>query len=582
MTYIPTVTANVSVLNSTTRALTTPGEVFQGTPEDVSQYSSLSVSFSVQPPGATGNIFVQFSNVSTNAGWFPVSNTVTPVNSTNSNGFTLDTTMTCQYFRVMYINDSTPQTSLMIQSIYHPQARIAQKTTRFAETPTDYSDMINTRAIVWGKTLGGGVYEPIAGNGENSLVTAIVDPRTSYGDMQVAEITPVAQVDFSYGTNTVSTMNVRYGSNATVAVSSSLLILTANAVGGSSMAYLSPKKFVKYRAGQGTLARFTAMFTPNAPSQSVQFAGQGFADPTSNIVIDACGFGYVGSTFGIHYYNNSSNTFIPQASWNVDTMLGGTKSGMIINPANLNVYECKFQYLGGGNLFFYVYNYFDGRKVLVHMIQSAGTLTGTIFQNPSMRIMWYSNSYAVGTNTPVVVKGASCGHFIEGQKTYNGPKGGVSNYYHNLPTDGAKYCIFAVKNAQFYNGVVNRSQLHFRNVSISVAGGAQNIGLFSVLKNPTISTISLWTAYNGTGTNGITITNGQSTAFSNVASGITVTGGNTIFTLALGSTPSNAYADLTDYDIVAYPGDTVAFVISVPSGGAVGDYGSSVTWSEDL
>lgn len=581
MTYIPAVTANVSTLNSTSSNLA-PNATFTGVAEDVSQYSSLSVSFYVTPPTATGNIFLQFSN--TASPFYAVSNTITQINSTNSNGFTLNTTMTCQYFRVKYINDSTNQTGLMIQSIYHPQARIAQKTSRFNETPTDYSDLINTRSMIWGKTLGGGVYEPIAGNGENSLVTAIVDPRTSYGDIQVAEITPVAQIDFSYGINTVMTVSTKAGSNANVTSSNSLLTLTANAASGYSTAFLTTKKFVKYRPGQGTLARFTAMFTNStSPAQSIQFAGQAFTHPTSNIIIDGCGFGCVGSTFGIHYYNNTSNTFIPQTSWNVDTMIGTTtKSGKNLDPTKLNVYECKFQYLGGGDLYFYVYNDFDGRKVLVHTVRTAGTLTGTIFSNPSMRVLWYSNSYAVGTGSPVVVKGASCGHFVEGKRLFNGPKGGISSYYHNLPTDGAKYCIFAVKNAQFYNGVVNRSQLHFRNVSISVAGGAQNIGLFSVLKNPTISTISLWTAYNGTGTDGITITNGQSTAFSNIASGMTVTGGNTIFTLALGSTPSNAYADLTEYDIIAYPGDTVAFVISVPSGGAVGDYGSSVTWSEDL
>jgi len=581
MTFIPAITANVSTLNSNTSALT-GGATFTGTPEDVSQYSSLSVSFYVRPQNATGNIFVQFSNVSTNAGWIPVSNTITAVDSTNSNGFTLDTTMSCQYFRVVYVNDSIAQTSFMIQSIYHPQARIAQKTTRFAETPTDYSDLVNTRALIWGKTLGGGVYEPIAGNGENSMVTAVVDPRTSYGDMQVAEITPIAQIDFTYGVNATSTMNIRYGSNATVAVSNSLLSITANAASGSSMGYLSPKKFVKYRSGQGTLARFTAMFTSSPPANSIQFAGQGFAHPTSNIIVDGCGFGYSGTSFGIHYINNNSPTFIPQASWNTDTMLGGTKCGKILNPTKLNVYECKFQYLGGGNIFFYVFNDYDGRKVLVHMQRLAGTLTGTIFSNPSMRVMWYSNSYAVGTNTPVVVSGGSCGHFIEGKKLYNGPKGGISNYYSAVPVGGTKYNIIAIRNAQFYNGYVNRSQLHFRNVSISVAGGATNIGLLSVIKNPTISTISLWTAYNGSGTDGISITGGQSTAFSNIAAGNTVSGGNTIFTTSLGCTPSTTYADLTDFDIVAYPGDIVAFVVAVFGSGAAGDYGSSVTWSEDI
>ena len=582
MTYIPAVVANVSAVNSTTTALTA-GQTFTGTPEDVSQYSSLSVSFYVQPPTATGNIFVQFSNTNSISNWIAISNTVTQVNSTNSNGFTLDTTMTCQYLRVIYVNDSVAQTTFTIQSIFHPQARVAQKTTRYAETPTDYSDMINTRSMIWGKTAGGAVYEPIYGNGENSLITAIVDPRTSYGDIQVAEITPIAQIDFTYGTNTVSTTNVRYGSNATVAVSNSLLVLTANAAGGVSMASLSPKKFVKYRAGQGTLARFTALFTAStSPAQSFQFAGQGFLHPTSNIILDGCGFGYAGNTFGIHYINNSSNTFIPQTQWNYDTMLGGTKSGKIIDPTKLNIYETKFQYLGGGNIFYYVFNDFDGRKVLVHMIRNAGTQTASIFSNPSLRVTWYANSYAVGNLTPVVVKAGSCGHFIEGKKLYNGPKGGVSGVYTSVPVNGTKYSVVAIRNATFFNGVPNRSQLHFRNVSASVAGGGLNITIVSIMKNPT-ATYASFTPYSGTTADGgVTITGGQSSASSNVANGIAVTGGNTIFTSTLADHPSSTYADLTEYDIVAYPGDVVVMVVATSGNGTTGDAGASLTWSEDI
>lgn len=61
MTYIPLATANVSVANSTSTALGA-GQTFTGTPEDVSQYSSPSVSYYVQPPTATGNVYIQFSN----------------------------------------------------------------------------------------------------------------------------------------------------------------------------------------------------------------------------------------------------------------------------------------------------------------------------------------------------------------------------------------------------------------------------------------------------------------------------------------------------------------------------------------
>lgn len=577
MTYIPVVSANVSAANSTSTALGA-GATFTGTPEDVSQYASLSVSFYVKPSTATGNIFVQFSN--TASPFYAVSNVVTAVTGVTANGFTLDTTMTCQYFRVSYINDATPQTSLMIQSIFHPQPRIAATTTRYAETPTDYTDLINTRSLVWAKTAGGNVYEPIFGNGENSLITAIVDPRTSYGDMQTASLTPIAQLDFSYGINSVSAVRLTAGSNASVTTVNSLATLTANSFAGASLAVLTPKKFVKYRAGQGTMLRITGIFTQGAPTNSMQFVGQGFLDPLSNAFVDGQGFGYQGSTFGLYWINNTAVTFVPQTQWNFDTMLGGTKSGKVIDPTKLNIYEMKYQYLGGGNMFYYVFNDFDGRKVLVHMIQNAGKLTGTIFQNPSMRAVWYANNYTVGDGS-IVVKGGSCGHFLEGERKYNGPKGGVVNYYQALNNDGQFYSVLGIRNALYYNGIANRSQLHFRNVSVSCSGGGSNTGLINIRKNPT-ATYASWTPYNGTGTDGITITNGNSTAFSNTATGITVTGGNNIFTAAIANGPSQMLYDLTDYDIVAYPGDLVVLCIAVNGTGVKGDFGASLTWSEDV
>ena len=106
------------------------------------------------------------------------------------------------------------------------------------------------------------------------------------------------------------------------------------------------------------------------------------------------------------------------------------------------------------------------------------------------------------------------------------------NYYQSLNNDGQYYSVLAIRNASYYNG--------------------------------------------------ITITNGNSTAFSNSATGITVTGGNNIFTSALSNGPSQMIYDLTEYDIVAYPGDLVVLCISVNGTGTKGDFGASMTWSEDI
>jgi hypothetical protein len=231
MTYFPPGTANVSVANSTTTALGA-NQTFAGTPEDVSQYASLSVSYYVQPPTATGNIFVQFSNVA--SPFYPVSNTVTPVTSLTANGFTLDTTMTAQFFRVSYINDSTPQTAFMIQANYHPQARVAVKSDRLAVAMSNFTDLLNTRSVVAGQTQGSNpTVELIGTNGNQSLNVCINDPRTAFNKISVAQLTAFAQIDFTYGINTLVTSSNVTG-NATCTASLGLLNVTSNGTSGIS------------------------------------------------------------------------------------------------------------------------------------------------------------------------------------------------------------------------------------------------------------------------------------------------------------------------------------------------------------
>ena len=574
MTFIPAVVANVSVLNSTTTALT-GGATFTGTPEDVSQYSSLSVSFYVQPTNATGNIFVQFSNVSTNAGWIPISNTVTAVSSTNASGFTLDTTMTCQYFRIFYVNDSVAQTSFVVQSIFHPQARIAQKTTRFAETPTDYSDMINTRTIIWGKTLGGGIYEPIAGNGENSLCVSVVSPLTSYGDLSTAELYPLSQFDFVYGINTTITSNVQYGSNVAITAPNSLLNISA---GSYSMGMLRGKKFAKYRPGQGSLSRFTSYFTAGAPTASLQLAGGLFMNPTSNVIVDAIGFGYQGSVFGVHWIKFSSNTFIAQSSWNQDTLDGTGKSGMTIIPTNINVYQVKFQWLGGGNIFYYVMNPLDGRWVLVHEVQNAGKITTPVLQNPTLAMGWYSNNYS-STNTTLSVGGSSCAQFVEGNRRFLGPKG-TFDYYQSIASGSTATpaLVFALNNSLFFNGQPNRTQVHIRSVSCASAGSSTSTNTLNMrlVRNPTTQFAS-WTAYNGAWSAPSSIT-GQSVVSSNVST-TNITGGTPGFSMAIAVGATNIL-DISDYEIVLYPGDVLCFTSYSSQSNGVSSI--SVNWAEDV
>ena len=565
MTYIPLATANVSVANSTSTALGA-GQTFTGTPEDVSQYSSLSVSYYVQPTTATGNVYVQFSN--TASPFYAVSNTVNAVTTASSNGFTLDTTMTAQYFRVVYVNDSTVQTGLMIQSIYHPQARIAIKTSRLAENMSDYTDTLNTRALLWGKTAGGNVYEQIASNGENSLVVNLAEPSAAFGEINTADNTPTCQVDFVYGINTTLVSNT-VSNNATVSATNGMAVLTTGTQ-VNSVALLKTLNYVKYRPGQGAKSRFTALFTTGVTG-STQIAG------TIGNGTDGVAFGYNGTSFGVLYRHNSTDTWIPQSTWNYDTMLGGTASGKVIDPTKLNVYQIKFQYLGGGNIFYYVLNDFTGRWVLVHMVRNAGTLTAPIFRNPSMPIAFEARNT---TNTSaVVIKTASVGQFLEGPRVFLGPRNSLDAVNLSIPAT-TRTSIITLRNATSYNGLLNFSIAHLRQLSISAndtvfVSGCVNL---RVVRNPTTS-FTLFVPVNGTTANGgVTITGGQSTMSSNAAA-LTVTGGTVIYTMTINIGGSNTM-DVTPMDINVYPGDVLAICAYSTASGPV--VGVSATWNEDI
>jgi hypothetical protein len=602
MTYIPAVTANVSVGNSTTTALA-GNATFTGVVEDVSQYASLSVSYYVLPVTATGNIFVQFSNVA--SPFYPVSNTVTPVTSLTANGFTLDTTMTAQFFRVSYINDSAAQTTFMIQSIYHPQARVAVKSDRLSVAMNNFTDLLNTRSVVAGQTQGTNpTVEILGSNGNQSLNVCINDPRTAFNEVTVAEPLPLAQINFTYGINTLVTSSNVSG-NASATASLGLLNVSSNGTSGVSSCYFNSKKFVTYRAGQGVQARHTALFSyPSATNGCMQLAGVGFAVANTTQMIDFAGFGYGNvsnsTQFGILWRRNGNDVFYPQTSWNLDTVTGNTKSGMTLNPQALNSWQIQFQYCG--NILFYLENPNTGRYILVHSIPTNSVVpTVPNFQNPTLQMSWYVNS-ASGSSNTITVYAASGGHFLEGERQFTASRGAFSYSPSANLALNTETMVLAIKNATYFgtnaqNVIPNRSQIHLRGFSVSAAGRAgagtnpdpyfspaPAVVVFRQIRNPTANGPAFWTPYNGTNqsdTDGSNIY-GQSTLSSNVAQ-LTGLAGTTGFSVTVpcgGST----FIDFEQFESVAYPGDVLCFTANVDarfnSSNVV--VSAALTWNEDL
>lgn len=161
----------------------------------------------------------------------------------------------------------------------------------------------------------------------------------------------------------------------------------------------------------------------------------------------------------------STDTFIPQSTWNGDKLDGTGASGATIDPTKLNIWQISFGYLGTDAIV--VKNKIvppDGNNstwVTAHTIALPNTLTRSVFGNPSFPFTMFS--YSAGSTADLMVKTASFAGFIEGKKGLHGPR---ASYVNNLSNVGATnyHALFTILNPRFYNGRTNQTVINILNI----------------------------------------------------------------------------------------------------------------------
>ena len=421
-------------------------------------------------------------------------------------------------------------------------------------------------------TSDGGVPIGIKARDEGHLEVAITGPKTAFGEVQVAQMTPVSQVDFVYGLNseTTNTTNTGIGS----ASASGALLTVQTGANTNSSSQVVTRRSAKYRPGQGVNGRFTALYTTGA-ANSKQYAGLFDED-----FDEGFGFGYNGTAFGIVSIKGGTETWVDQTVWSVDTMDGdadvANPSGVTLDPTKGNVFMIQFQYLGFGAIRFLVENPTTGEFQLVHTIEFANANTETSLNNPTVRIGWRAENTSNGTN--IQVKAASGALFIEGLQRLLGPQHSSANSKASITTETS---VIALRNATTYNTVDNEADVHLRSISFGANSGGSTTGIafLRIVLNPTIGGTPSYSPVSGsTSDNGVTITSGESVVSVDTA-GTTVTGGIVIYSSVIAVGTTSGKIDLTDADIVLDPGDVAA--ISIESTQAV-TAGVGVNWSEDI
>jgi len=386
---------------------------------------------------------------------------------------------------------------------------------------------------------------------------------SAFGDIIVANHTPVIQLDFVYGVNTQTGATSITTTGVADTNASRLRLQTG--VGAAGAATFNSARISRYRQGQGMTARFTAVWT-NSAASSTQVVGMG---NTQNGYF----FGYNGTAFGLSIRNGGSDTWTAQTAWNGDKCDGTGASGFNWDKTKGNVMMIRYPYLGYGSITYWVMNPVNAAWILCHTNQYPNSSASVQLSNPSFP--FFANVTNAGSTTNILMYVGSVGVFISGIREFLQTTYSADN---SKAAVTAETCIFSIRNCSSYNGVTNLGVIRLRSISLSYNQGVNGFSVLRIRKGATLGGSPAYTPINGsTADNGVTLTAANSIASVDTAA-TTSTAGFYQFNINVGNT-GQAVMDISPYLLYINPGEIMTFGAFCTTSGGVQ---VAANWNEDI
>jgi hypothetical protein len=376
---------------------------------------------------------------------------------------------------------------------------------------------------------------------------------SAFGEVLIAPITPMAGWKFAYNINADMIKTTLTGSG-TVTQSGGKAVLSTTAATNSS-AKIETYLPIRYIPGMGGLARFTAVFSTGVAG-STQIIGVGDAS-------DGLFFGFNGATFGTLRRCGGTDYWTASDAW-VSQYSGFDRLRSSFDPSSGQVFQIQYQWLGFGNIRYYIEDAITGRLEEVHNIRYAGAETVTSFLNPTLPIMAMVENTT--NNTGIVLSTPSAMGGVEGFVDNPPPPNpfALKRQVFNAKTGvSAETNIVTLKNLTTWQGIANRIYAQPSVLSVSV-DGTKNATM-RITRNATLG-----------GTPSYTNFNASTSPMQYDTAGNTVTGGTIVFAAVLSKASSHQFElDRIGFEII--PGETYTF--SVTSSAAT-DVSMAVLWSD--
>jgi hypothetical protein len=386
---------------------------------------------------------------------------------------------------------------------------------------------------------------------------------TAFGDLRVAELTPIIQNSFEYTVdNTDITTNTTVAGGTVTQANAMAVVGTSTTT--ASTALLQSQRHAKYRAGLGGLMRFTTLFETSV-ADTEQYIG--LADTSGSTAAFKNGYmvGFDGTAFGFHRFQNDTKISVPQSSWD-DPLDGTGDSGVTLDTTKLNVWAIRYQYLGAGVIELWYEKPDNGHLVKVHTVNYPNTNTSPSVYNPNFHLtMWADNK---ATTTDLVIKSGSLAYFIEGKtKHYELHQPQYSSGTIELAGVTTELAVFTINNKSTYASLTNFIDILMELLSISVeASSANNLAKVRLVKNATLGGVPSYSDIN-TSNSVVEID----------TAGTTVTGGVEVASLQLAGKNDRLLFDITRYDVILAPNESMTVAVSSANSAT---FDASLLWKE--
>jgi len=162
-----------------------------------------------------------------------------------------------------------------------------------------------------------------------------------------------------------------------------------------------------------------------------------------------------------------TDTWTAQTDWSEDTFDGNGPSGLTLDPTKGNVFQIRYQWLGFGQIRFYIEHSEDGEPHHVHSINYANTDTTPSINSPTLPLCGMVENTT--NTTDMLLYSSSMGGFSEGV-----PPEPTVTHVHIVPitlTSETVVPIITLHNNGVFAGKINRIRMKITDISVEVESG---------------------------------------------------------------------------------------------------------------